>query len=195
VSWVFPASPANKAGLAIGDVIVRFDNGAPSDDRSLLRDIARTSVGTTINLVVRHNGAEHSLPIVTEVWPRDQWEVRDAPLPVQQPHIGIPPGLGLSLSPIASAARSQLGMPDGVDGGVLVDNVDAFSDAARQGMAAGDIILRVQNQPVAAPADVQSGIDAVRAQKRDYVQMLVLPKVRTVPGPRWHALQVGTTSD
>ena len=46
VSWVIPKGPASKAGLEIGDVIERFDSGAPSDDRSLLRDISRTPVGT-----------------------------------------------------------------------------------------------------------------------------------------------------
>ncbi len=190
MSWVIPGGPASKAGLQIGDVVVRFDNGASSDDRSLLRDIARTPVGTAINLVVRHNGVERPLPMVTEVWPRNQWEARDAPLPVQQPHVGIPPGLGLSLSAIAPAARSKLGVPDGWDGGVLVSSVDAYTDAARQGLVAGDIILRVQDKMVAAPDDVQSGIDAARGLKRQFVQMLILPKVQTAPGPRWYALQV-----
>jgi serine protease Do len=113
---------------------------------------------------------------------------------VQQPKIGTPPDLGLSLSAIAPAAKSKLGLQDGLDG-VLVDSVDAYSDAARQGMTAGDIILRVQNKTVAAPADVLTGIGAVRALKRDYLQMLVLPKVRTVPGPRYFALQVGASGD
>jgi serine protease Do len=194
VSWVFPGSPADKAGLEIGDIIKRFDNGMPSDDRALLRDIARTPAGTTINLVVRRNGAEQSMSMVTDVWPRSQWEVRDAPLPIQEPKITVPPNLGLSLSVIEPAAKPKLGLQDGLDG-VLVDSVDANTDAARQGLVAGDIILRVLDKPVAAPADVRSGIDAARALKRDYLQLLVLPKVRTVPGPHWYALQAGTASD
>jgi len=143
--------------------------------------------------VVRQNGAEQFLPIVTEVWPRDQWEAHDAPLPIQQPKITIPPNLGLSLSPIAPGDKPKLGMADILDG-VLVDSVEPYTDASRQGMVAGDIILRVQDKPVAMPADVQSDIDAVRTLKRDYLQMLVLPKIRTVPGPNWRALQVGGTA-
>jgi serine protease Do len=195
VSWVFPDGPASKAGLAIGDVIIGFDTGTPSDDRSLLRDIARSPAGTNITLKVLHDGAERSLSLVTDVWPRNQWEARDAPVPVQQPPAGIPPDLGLGLSAIAAADHAKFGLPDGVDGGVMVNSVEAFSDAARQGLVTGDIILRVENKPVAAPADVKSGIDTARALKRDYLGMLVLPKVRTVPGPRWYALQVGTTND
>jgi len=96
VSWVFPDGPAGKAGLEIGDIIFRFNNGMPSDDRALLRDIARTPAGTTINLAVRRNGVERNVAMVTDVWPRNQWEARDAPLPIQEPKISVPPNLGLS---------------------------------------------------------------------------------------------------
>jgi serine protease Do len=192
VSWVFPDSPASKAGLQIGDIIVGFDNGTPTDDRALLRDIARTPAGTSVHLAVRRNGVEQSITMVTDVWPRSQWEARDAPLAIQEPKITVPPNLGLALSVIDSAARPKLGL-QGDLAGVLVDSVDANTDASRQGLMAGDIILRVRDKPVAAPADVMSGIEAARNQKRDYLQLLVLPKVRTVPGPRWYALQVAAT--
>ena len=194
VSWVIPGGPAEKAGIEIGDVILAFGNETPSDDRALLRAIARSPVGTTITLTVRHNGVERSLPIQTAEWPRSQWEARDAPLPVLQPKITIPPDLGLSLSAIDPAAKSKLGLNDGLDG-VLVNGVDANTDAARQGMVVGDIILRVQNKPVATPAAIMAGINEARTLKRGYVQALVLPKVRTVPGPRWLALQVGPSAD
>jgi len=57
-------------------------------------------------------------------------------------------------------------------------------------MNSGDIILRVQDKPVAAPADVWAAIDAARAGKREFVMVLILPKVRTVPGPEWVPLQL-----
>lgn len=190
ISWVIPGGPSDKAGLVIGDVILRFNDGMPTDDRALLRDISHTMVGTTIKLRVRHNGAEETVPVVTEVWPRDQWEAHGASSPTQRPSMSTPRNLGLFLSAISPADRLKLGLQQGLDG-VLVDSVEAASDAAHQGMKAGDIILRVQDQTVSTPAEVQSGIDAVRALKRGYLQMLVLPKDRTVPGPRWRALQVG----
>jgi hypothetical protein len=57
-------------------------------------------------------------------------------------------------------------------------------------MVDGDVILRVQDKPVSTPEDVQAGIDAARADKRDFVLMLVLPKKQTVPGPKWMPLLV-----
>jgi len=68
----------------------------------------------------------------------------------------------------------------------------ANTDAADRGLVTGDVILRVQDQPVATPQSVQAVIDAVREQKRAFAVMLVLPKVQqsALPGPKWMALRV-----
>jgi len=192
VAWVLPNGPAQKAGLAIGDVITRFGDHVPSDERALLREIASSPVGETITLAVLRNGSEHALSLQTMEWPRDQWDKRDAPVAAQRPKIVIPPDLGLFLAPVPPDQKSNLGLEDGLTG-VMVTNVAAGSDPANRGMKTGDIILRVQDTPVATPKEVQAGIDAARAEKRNYVLMLVLPKVREVPGPKWFPLLVGQT--
>ena len=134
------------------------------------------------------------MPIIADAWPRNQWEARDAPTPVEQPKLSIPPDLGLSMTAIAADDKAKLGLADGLTG-VLVSGVAANSDPERRGITTGDILLRVQNNPVATPDDVQAGFDAARAAKRAYVQVLVLPKVRTVPGPKWVPLQLGTAAN
>ncbi len=189
VAWVLPDGPGRKAGLAIGDVILRFNGQPLSDERALLRGIVRTPVGDTMILTVRRDGAEHDIRVTAAEWPRDQWDKRDAPMQAKRPKLTIPHDLGLTLSVVAKAQRSALGLEDGLDG-VLVTGVAANSDPAQRGMTGGDVILRVGDKPVATPAEVQAGIDAARAEKRDYVLMLVLPKVRSVPGPKWLALEV-----
>nr|WP_294522376.1 trypsin-like peptidase domain-containing protein [uncultured Rhodopila sp.] len=191
ISWVLADGPAAKAGLAIGDIIVRYDGTVPSDERALLRDIAHTPVGDTITLSVRRNGEERNILIPVEAWPRNQWEARDAPTPVLRPKMVIPPDLGLSLSAIDDAEKTKLGLDKGLNG-VLVKGVAPGSDPSRRGLSSGDVILRVQNTPVTTPAEVQSGIDAARAGKKDFVLMLVLPKVRNVIGPKWFVLRLNT---
>jgi S1-C subfamily serine protease len=79
--------------------------------------------------------------------------------------------------------------------GVLVKSVVPYSDPALRGVASGDVILRVQDKQVATPDDVLSGIAAARTARRDFVLMLVLPKVRDVPGPKWIALRLGGAGD
>jgi len=189
VSWVLPDGPAMKAGLAIGDVIMRYNGSVLSDERALLRSIAHTPVGETITLLVRRDGEERGVPVPVEAWPRNQWEARDAPSEVQRPKTIIPPDLGLSLSPLGKEDRAQAKLENDLNG-VLVTSVAANSDSARRGMTSGDVILRVQDLPVVTPADVRSGVDSARAHNRNFVLMLVMPKVRKVPGPKWVALQV-----
>jgi serine protease Do len=194
VAWVLPDSPAEKAGLAIGDVILHYDGHTPTDERALLRAIAHTPVGDTMTLGVRRDGYERSVPIVAEAWPRNQWDARDAPTSIQRPKIVVPPDLGLTLSVLSEQDRPKFASQSDVTG-VLVKSVVANADSARKGLAEGDVILRVQDKPVATPDDVWSGIDAARGAKRDFVLMLVLPKKSDVPGPKWMALQLGAAGD
>jgi serine protease Do len=191
VSWVLPNGPAEKAGLTIGDVILRYNGSTPSDDRALLRYISQTPVGETMTLLVRHEGDEHNVAIPAMDWPRNQWDARDAPTVPLRPKTAVPPDLGLAVAAIGPDDRTKLGLETGL-AGVLVANVAPNSDAGRRGMVTGDIILRVRDKPVATPADVQSNLDAARAGKRDFVLLLVLPKVRPVPGPKWVALRLGS---
>ena len=194
VSWVLPDGPAKKGGLEIGDVVLRYGNQQPSDERALLRDIAHTPVGDITSLLVRRGAQELTIPITVQQWPRNQWEARDAPNPVETPKIPTPPDLGLTLVPLPAADKANVGLEADLNG-VLVTRVAPDSDPAHRGMASGDVILRVQNQPVATPDQVWAGVDAARADKRDFVLMLVLPKVREVPGPKWLALQLVQRAD
>ncbi len=189
VAWVIPAGPANKAGIAIGDIIMKYGDDTPKDERALLRDITETPVDETVPVVVLRDGVQRSLPVTIAAWPRSQWDERDAPMTAQRPKLTIPPDLGLSLSAIQTNQRAKLGLEDGLSG-VLVNSVLPGSDAAHRGVAAGDVILRVQDKPMAQPGDVQHAISALRGENHPFVMMLILPKVRKIPGPEWVVLRL-----
>lgn len=191
VAWVLPGGPANKAGLQIGDVILGYDGIVPTDERALLRNIVHTPAGKTVPLLVRRSGEERTLPVTIDAWPRNQWDTRDAPTLTQRPKVTIPPDLGLSLSVLAAEDKPKLGLANDPSG-VLVTSVAPGSDSAHRGMATGDVILRVQDKPVTTPGEVQSAVDAARGTKREFVLMLVLPKLGDVPGPKWVPLRLGT---
>jgi serine protease Do len=189
VSWITPGGPAEHAGLAIGDVVLKFGDDTPHDERGLLRDIVKAPVDRAVNVVIERGNNELTLPVTVEVWPRSKWDQRDAPVPAEQPNSRIPPNLGLSLAAIATSKRASLGLQDG-KGGVLVAGVVPGSDAARRGMADGDIILRVDRDATASPDDVWKVINAERSEKREFTMMLVLQKHPKAPGAEWVVLRL-----
>lgn len=188
VSWVSPDGPAHKAGIAVSDVILSFGADTARDERALLRDIAHTPTGQQVPMTILRGGVLHTIPVTIGLWPRDSWERRDAPEPTDQPNMSIPPDLGLTLASVPAGSRAKLGLDTGGRNGVLVSEVAAGSDAARRGLATGDVILRVQDRAVATPADVQTAIAAARAAGHRFVIVLVQQKTPKAPGPAWLAL-------
>ena len=189
VSWVIEGGPAAKAGLKIGDVVLQFNGAPPSDERALLRDIAHTSVGDSVILGVRRDGKVIDVRVQVAEWPRNQWDKFDAPGETTQPKVMIPADLGLTMAPLTPEDRIELNA-NMLQQGVVIKAVAANSDAYEKGVTAGDIILRVQDRPVGTRAEVLAALQAERAAKRRYTLLLILPKARALPGPKYYALQI-----
>jgi serine protease Do len=191
VSWLSPDGPARKAGIEIGDVILRFDYDTPQDDRALLRDIAHATEGEHVQIVVLHAGVQQVMPLTVAAWPRSKWDQFDVPFPVVEP-VPVRPDLGLTFAPVPADGRAKLGLGDGW-GGVMVSAVSPGSEAARRGLKVGDVLLRVQDKTVASPAGAKAALAEEQAAKHQFVILLVLDKARKVPGPSWVAVRLPET--
>jgi len=196
VAWLVEGGPAAKAGLRIGDVITSFAGTEPSDERALLRAIAASLPGREATLGVLRDGKEMSVPVTIAEWPKMQWELRDAPLKVAQPHWNIPPDLGIKVTPLTEDLRDKSttpALPQGMKA-ALVTGVTRDADAARLGVASGDLILEVNGLPVSTEQDLQQQIDRARADGRVFAMFLVLSKTPAIrsqsPGPKWMALRI-----
>jgi serine protease Do len=189
VAKVDSGSPAAKAGLRIGDVIMRYGDVVPVNQPAFLRDIVHTPIGTATTVTVWRAGQRLTVPVTIAEWPRKKWNALNAPVQTTSVVTQVAPNLGLRLTSLSDDARAQYGLaPD--QGGVLVSGVMANTDAAHQGMVTGDVILRVQNVPVATDQDVRTELDKTRAQGRAFATVLILPTVQPIPGPRWIALRI-----
>ncbi len=189
VAATAPGGPAAAAGLQVGDVVLRFGDKTPSDERALLRMIAETPEGQGSSLTVWRAGQQVTIPVVVREWPRQQWdkfEMISKPAPL---HWTLPPNFGLTLTDLTDKNRAHYGL-ETQQTGVLITGVASDTDAAEHDLAPGDVILRVQDTPVKSSEEVQARLDAVRDAKRSFALLLVLPKVQTRPGPRWVPLRV-----
>ncbi len=189
IAAVTPDGPAAEAGLRPGDVIMQLGNTTPRDERALLRTIATSPIGGKLSFGLWRDGKRQNLDVPVREWPRDQWEVLDAPVSMQAPHHHVPPDLGITVGPLDDATRVKFG-PEVARNGVLVAAVTPGSDAADRGLSTGDIIVRVQDRLIAEPSQMADALTAVRADKREFVMVLVQPKSGDRMGIKWLTLRI-----
>lgn len=112
VEGVMPGSPAEKAGVETGDVIVALDGEEVDDVRQLLRKVSRIAVGSTVKIGVIRDGERKELEALVEEQPADfQSEVPNpnAPSPFQPgPQ---PPGMPGQPGPRSQQRQRPPGFP------------------------------------------------------------------------------------
>jgi len=171
VADVTANGPAAKGGVRNGDVITTFDGKPVADSRALPRIVADTAVGKSVGVDILRKGQRETLKIVVG-------KLNDGAKPVlaQRPAPARPKTkvsqLGLSLAPIDDAVRGQYHLGRNVKG-VVVTAVEPESPAAEKSFQPGDVIVEVQNQPVATPADVMKHFDADTKAGKKIELMLV----------------------
>ena len=163
VSAVTPDSPAGKAGLEAGDVILRFDSKDVTSMRGLPRIVAQAPIGKAVPIEYLRKGERKTADVVVG---RLQDDV-DAGANVEKPAKesgNAPKGtsiIGLKLSALNDALRKKYGLDDKIKG-VVVEAVDPQSPAAEKGIKAGDVIVEAAQDSVDSPDDVTKSVEKVK---------------------------------
>jgi len=164
VAQVTDGSPAMKARIKAGDVILAINGQPITGSADLVHKIGMFAPGANLNLKILRDGTQQTLRVTLGTAPGKQ-EVAE---------------LGLSLAPASSVAGAG-------GSGVVVTDVNPDSAAAEQGFQTGDVILEVDGKAVSTPAEVSKDINANRATgKRS-----VLLRVRSGDRTAFVALPVG----
>jgi serine protease Do len=166
VASVVSGSPAASAGLKSGDVIVAAADHPIHAAHDLPRVVAETRVGTKLDLTVKRNGEQRTVPVTISKMPT---QLASAAPGEGQPSATPSRALGLELAPLASELRQKLKIGNDVSG-VLVTHV-AGNTATAIGIQPGDVIQSVDQKPVTTP---QQAATALReAGKRANVLVLI----------------------
>jgi S1-C subfamily serine protease len=156
ITSVVPSSPADKAGLKTGDVVLKL-NGKDVDDANTLRnEIASMRPGTDVTLTVLRNGQQQDIHAhLTELTADNTKSQRESE---GGGSTGPVTGkLGISVVPMSPDLAAQIGVPRSTRG-LVVEDVDPSGAAAQAGIEAGDVIQEVNRQPVTSGADLQKAL-------------------------------------
>jgi serine protease Do len=171
-------SPAEKAGLMTGDVVIQYAGQHVEGIEQFSRLVRETPVGRDVKLDIWRNGAAQSMTVKVAARRNVgaitgdggfQFTLPELPMP------DIPRNLmtwrTTLLGVEAESLDGQLATFFGVKEGVLVRSVIAGSASEQAGIKAGDVITRVDDSNVRTPAELSSRVRGLRGKSVPIVLM------------------------
>jgi serine protease Do len=152
VASVTSNSPAAKAGLKPGDVILSANGKPIKTVHDLPRLVAAMPPGQKIDLAVRRSGKEMTLAAATAEMPQQEQQASASTGSSSDEKVASASSLGLQLAAVDQGMRRQYHIPKEVEG-VVVTTVGNDSPAAALGIEPGDVIMSVDQQPVKTPQE------------------------------------------
>ncbi|WP_410218778.1 Do family serine endopeptidase [Paracoccus sp. (in: a-proteobacteria)] len=163
-----PEGPARDAGLQTGDVITRFAGEEVEDTRGLVRRVAEAPAGESVEVVVLREGDPETLNVT--LGRRETAQGGEQSPATEEP--AETDLLGMSVTALTPEMATELGAPQGARG-LVITGIDAEGPAAEKGLAAGDIISEVNQQPIASVSDLRDRVQEARDAGRRSVLMLI----------------------
>ena len=148
VGSVTRGRPAQKAGIEPGDIILEFNGKAVRNRDELVATVTATKPGTTVPVKILRDKTERTVSVTVDELDLEAEnsapeERRTSAQPEEEPSQGF----GITLTTLNAETARRLRLPADTQG-VVVSEVEQGSPAFRAGLAAGDVITRVNRQVV-----------------------------------------------
>jgi len=165
IGEVSPGSPAEKAGILPGDIIVEYKGKEITQMNMLPTLVAQTPVGETVNVALFRNGKKKNVSVTVAKLEEDE-----APAEMGQESV-----LGLTVQQLTPELAQSLKIKD--KEGIIVANVEPGSAAEDAGLRPGDLILEVNRQEVRNMEEYTKAI--ANLDKKESILLLVKRNTHT----------------
>ncbi|AEM46525.1 protease Do [Acidithiobacillus ferrivorans SS3] len=160
VASVMPGSPAAKAGIKPGDVIVTYDNKPVYNVGQLPPMVGNTLPGTQAKVGILHRGAAETKDVLVTALPKNMAGPSGSQEPAQPAHVGKVSRMGIHVQSLTPNIEKQLN----VHHGVVVVGVSEGA-AAEAGIMPGMIIQQMDQQDVNSPTELEHIVASLPANQ------------------------------
>jgi serine protease Do len=185
IRGVTAGGPAARAGIQQGDVVITVNNRPVTPDEPLAFIVSKLPVGSRVPIELIRDGQRRTVTAAIGERPTEEELAKlngvEDETPVREPsesqqttgQRSTRQSLGVTVQTLTPDLARSLRLNDPNLRGVVVASIDASSDAAAEGMQAGDIILSINQRPTRTPEEAAAAVEAARNAGRDSVLLLV----------------------
>lgn len=183
VGQVVPGTPAARAGLKRGDIILQVNGQDVDGAEDLTTRVGTFEPGTPVQLKVWRDGKTLELPITLATLPSNQ--TASSGSSSENPSQGSSKAMeGVEVENVTPDILNQLNLPAGTRG-VVVDSVEQSSPAAEAGLQQGEVIQDINHKPVNNVAQYRVALEGTGDQA-----VLVLFEIGGPQGPVTHYILI-----
>lgn len=160
ITDVVKNSPAHRAGLKRGDIILEFEGKRVTESAILRNLVAQSKAGTPINLKISRDGTSFNAQVIVEQLPSEPLQEQKT---LKRTSSGDNPFKGAVLVDLDPSLARQLGAdPD--ERGVVVFKIEPGSPAEASGLRKGDLIIEIERQRINNVAEFQRALQRIKGQ-------------------------------
>lgn len=154
VADVVKGSPAERAGLKRGDVIIGYRGKAISGGSSLRNEVATSPIAGEVNIAIIRNGKKHDIPVT----------IGDLEQEIRMGSSFLKARLGIDAAPLKSKDARKFGL--NTRKGVTITWVDPTGPLGEQGFEVGDLILEIDGRAVQGLEGLMDLVQRIRPRQR-----------------------------
>ena len=168
VSNIMKDSPAEKAGINIGDIIIKFNGTVLNNINQFPRTVADSPLNTKIPVEIIRKGKTINLNVTLEIPKKDPFNKDEEDVAVETSYHGI------GVVNITKDIRKSYAVNDDVTR-VLVTKVDKNCDAYRKGLKVGDVISSINQDEVTSAKQFRTLLTNIKLKsKKDEATAVIL---------------------